>query len=302
MRSFSMFLWILAFCFLVGCSTTQQNQSENEQQLPPKKEMTQEKPETAPSVPQETKNATVSEEFKTKLKKLLEEKKFFMVYQELSRYEPKNDWIVANLLFISHVLKQLEGSDVVAAKDAEEKREQAKQLLERGKYHEALDILATLNPKTDQDIAYGMAAAYSLFKDSGGKQISVYLSSILIGFVHARVNQNKKLERECTEALEKIGTEDIKLVDKEEYKKSLVEATKFFEGMRRDFKELVDRHLLSSGFAADEVYSTEANVRKLLQQKSEEGDKHSQILLWWYDCYAEFKVMTLKLLMQSAGQ
>lgn len=239
----------------------------------------------------------VSEDFKMNVFNLIRERQFPEAYRELSRVYPQDDWSIANKIFVNYALKKLNDNSAFTSQvSPEQNRATAKALIDNGRNEEALEFLFTVEPKDDQDIAYMMTAAHNLFKNSGGQQITRYLATVLVGFVHAR-NQNKSgLEADCKEYLHKVEGNDLQ-VNRDEYKKALVDSRRFFEEMIQSFEELTVRHLERAGYDPLDIQSA-PDRRELLAKKAQEGDRYSQLYLGWYDNYKEFNKLVMDLLLE----
>ena len=235
-------------------------------------------------------------EFKQQIFELIRDRKFFEAYQALAKIQPANDWVIAHTIFVGYALKKLEQNTGDTALQAEAIRAKAKDCMAKQQYHEAIELLFSIEPKSDQDLADMMDASHNLFKTSGGQEITRTLATVMIGFVHARSQKNEALEAKANEALTKIEATEV--VDKEKYKQALVKATAFFKDLGQSFEELLVRHLEKSGYSLLEIQDATADKRSMLETKAEEGDKYSQLYLTWYDHYSAFNQIVNKLLLE----
>lgn len=253
---------------LVGCSTNKRNKGIGKTNAPKA-------------------SIEISDEVKEEAHALIRDRKFFEAYTLLSNIEPKDDWVVANMLFTISFLKKIGQLPEQDNNDA--LREKAKDLIGEEKYYEALEVAFLIEPKTDEEIAYMMNAGNMMFQESGGEEISRYLAVTLAGFLHARSQNNKELEAQCAEAM-------ASEVNKDEYKFALLKSAKFFKKLGSDFEELIKDHLKREGFNPVEIQ--ERDKKELLEEKIKEGDEYSKTYLWWYNSYEDFEEILKDLLLE----
>lgn len=301
-----MSLWKIALIGIVsifwlgaGCGTTEPKDTPATpgEKSPP----SQDKDKTDVAQPQGADNKAppilsgMDEAAQEKVLLLIQARKFFEAYQMLGKAPVKDDWVIAQTLFVSYALQKLEHAGEATPEDMELRRRKAQDLLESKDYYKALELTFSIEPKNDQDVSLIMEASYHLFAESGGQQITQYLATVMAGFMYARATESPEWEKKTQEALAKIKSKEMQ-VDEKQYKAALVKAARFFKNLGQDFEELTLRHLEKCGYTLSEIQTADFDRRAVLEAKAREGDKYSEIYLWWYVSYQDFEKIIGKLL------